>query len=526
MKRTFLLLMLLPVIFLACRHADKHTNSLLKKSNLLTQFFTVNTNKDTVLLTANGALISIPAGALSNGGSSTAQLEIKEAYSMEQIIMAGLTTQSNGQPLSSGGMIYISAASGQSLKITKAIAVKIPTPSIDNKMQLFKGDTDANGNINWVRPDNLPANAQAEAFDNGKMLFMNNCAACHYIGKDGTGPDLAHINIRTPDKKLLYEYTRNNVAVMLHSNSEFPYYRCLLANRNKTAMNLFPDLTDKMLDDLYGYIENQSSIRHLPVPKDEVQPCIDSCETYRSLKYQLEEQKGKLSQEKIKMVVENVVAAIASADTVGPPVKVSPSNNESLYYQFNVEAFGWYNIDILLKDANAVESSLMIRLTGTFKQNINVYLLIPSAKVYEPGGLLDDKEDVYGFYKTDGSIWLPQNLRAYIIAFGEFEDKIIFSKKEFYTSTGLDAEMELSVVSKDFFKASMKDLNLSNIQFSVKDTKNADTLRKIIKELKDVEKIKPKNCDCSCLGTEPMALDTSVNLNPADIYILTSIPKK
>jgi len=514
MKRLIsFLITLLSLVFTACHHSDKKTSVLLNKSNLLSQLFTIYVNRDTVLTTANGAFITIPQGALSNNGNETAQLEIKEAYSMEQIIMAGLTTQSNGQPLSSGGMIYINAAGGQSIKITKSISIKIPTPSVNKKMQVFKGDKDENGNINWIDPDSLPGNPQTIAFDNGKILFNNNCSSCHNTGSEGTGPALAHILAKTPDKKLLYDYTRNNTKVMAEGNQ---YYRCLYEKWNKTAMNLFTSLTDHDLDDLYGYIENESKVRNLPIIKDEIRPCIDSCHLYREIKDHLETEKEKLSQEKIKMVIEEVVPPLPSIDTTGPPEKVSPGNNQSLYYQFNIEAFGWYNIDIFLKDNNSVESSLMVRISGEYKYNISLYLVIPSAKVYEPGGLLKGEENTYGFYKTDGTIWLPQNITAYIFALGESDDKIVFSKKEFSTSNTMNFELSPSIVTKDFFNASFKELSGMNIQFSAKDTQNADTLRKIIKGLNDVEKIKPKNCDCDC-GLQN--LDTSRSAAPVNEYM-------
>jgi hypothetical protein len=79
---------------------------ILATDKLPSQFFTINTGQDTILITSKGAVIRIPKGAIS-GDENTVQLEIKEAYSIEDIFRAGLTTQSNGQPLSSGGMIYI-----------------------------------------------------------------------------------------------------------------------------------------------------------------------------------------------------------------------------------------------------------------------------------------------------------------------------------------------------------------------------------------------------------------------------------
>ena len=52
------------------------------------------------------------------------------------------------------------------------------------------------------------------------------------------------------------------------------------------------------------------------------------------------------------MVTEKVTTLSPSSDTVGPPLKVAPLNSQSLYYAFTIQAFGWYNIDILLENDN------------------------------------------------------------------------------------------------------------------------------------------------------------------------------
>ena len=507
MKKILLLLALAAVLIAACNQTAAITNKLISQNNLPAQLFSINTGKDTLITTANGALINIPRGALS-GALGNVTLEIKEAYTIEQMLLAGLTTQSTNGPLSSGGMINISPAAGESFTISKAIAVSIPTPSLNKNMQLYKAEVKENGQINWAKPANLPHNLQLDRLDEGSILFAANCASCHHIGTDGRGPNLAHVVKRTPDRSVLYRYTRDNQLAMTHT--EEPYYRCLYNRWNKSAMTLFPALTDSMLNKLYGYIENESEIRNLPVPKDDIRPCIDSCMTYWGLKYRLEEQKEKLTAEKIKMIIENVVPPAPSADTIGLPLKVSPAHNRSLYYQFTIDAFGWYNIDVLLNDANAVQSSLMVRLTGSYHININLYLAIPAAKVLEPGGLLEGQENTYGFYKTDGTIPLPQNATAYILAVGEYDDKIVFAKKTFTTAPSLSFDMSPAIVSKEVFNASIKNLDLGNIQFTAHDTQNADTLRKLVRELKDVEKLKPRNCDCHCIGWERFPVsDTS-----------------
>src|SRR5688572_13696938 len=121
----YLLALCFIVSIISCRDENAKTNRFTTDS-LPPQQFSINTDRDTTLQTSNGALLKIPKGAIVSENGSTVTLEIKEAYSMEQMIKGGLTTSANGEPLSSGGMIYINGVAGQQLKIKQAIKVALP----------------------------------------------------------------------------------------------------------------------------------------------------------------------------------------------------------------------------------------------------------------------------------------------------------------------------------------------------------------------------------------------------------------
>lgn len=88
----------------------------------------------------------------------------------------------------------------------------------------------------------------------GKGLFMSNCAACHAVLKDGTGPALFGIEERVPDKKLLHDWIRNNQAVLATGNK---YFNDLYVARNKTPMNPFPNLTDAEIESILKYVQDE-----------------------------------------------------------------------------------------------------------------------------------------------------------------------------------------------------------------------------------------------------------------------------
>ena len=84
----------------------------------------------------------------------------------------------------------------------------------------------------------------------GKALFQLNCASCHSIHKDGTGPALANVESRWPNKDLLKLWIRNwNKAVATGD----PYSQQMAASR-PAVMNPFDHLGDKEIESILEYI--------------------------------------------------------------------------------------------------------------------------------------------------------------------------------------------------------------------------------------------------------------------------------
>jgi mono/diheme cytochrome c family protein len=87
----------------------------------------------------------------------------------------------------------------------------------------------------------------------GKTLFQTNCASCHQVHKKLTGPALAGVEDRWPNKKNLYAWIRNSAAFLKTGDV---YANNLYNEYNKVAMNQFTALTDKEIDALLGYIKS------------------------------------------------------------------------------------------------------------------------------------------------------------------------------------------------------------------------------------------------------------------------------
>ncbi|MBN8673648.1 MAG: hypothetical protein J0L56_05915 [Chitinophagales bacterium] len=544
MKKIIALLSLITVVIIACT-TNQQTNSLLSKpGDVKADEYSITIDRDTTLVTKNGALLNIPKGALATDNGNTVVLEIKEAYSLEQMIRYGLTTSSGDEPLSSGGMIYVNAKAGQNVTIKQAIKVAIPTDYLSPGMQLFKGEETKDGNINWIEPTALPENQQLNTIEKGEQLFESKCAGCHAIGKDMKGPDLAHFVKRFPimgeiawryyehgyimseyDYPVIEKLSPDTSAIQkdysrkYYHPDPYPVYKCNLLSRfASTGPRMFTDSVNQLIESVYKYIQNESDRRQLALPAHAyLLDCADSCIQYRQRITDLQKLQKNTAAKRRNLVGEAEPSTeevkIKTGTVPEPPVQfddvVSPTSNKGVYYQFSIETFGWYNIDILLKNVTGnVESELIVRISGSYREKLDIFLVIPEQKIYTKAGKKKGSIDEYVFAYTSGKIFLPQNAKAYILAMTEAEATIAFSLMQFTTSQTQQLDVELKTASKEEFNAAISSLNISGMKIEAKDSKNAAEIRKtdadlktIEEELKKAENLKPRGCDCSCWNT-------------------------
>jgi hypothetical protein len=144
----------------SCKHHEKHDTKLklLTAEKLPSQTFSINAETDTIIKGKAGTILRIYkntfVGKDGKPAKGNIELELKEAITPGEIILAGLTTTSDGKFLETGGMIYINATAGeQPLEIAndKFIGAIIPNSKIESGMKLFEGELDSAG-INWKNP--------------------------------------------------------------------------------------------------------------------------------------------------------------------------------------------------------------------------------------------------------------------------------------------------------------------------------------------------------------------------------------
>ena len=86
----------------------------------------------------------------------------------------------------------------------------------------------------------------------GKTIFQNNCASCHSVTKDLTGPALAGVTTRGPwtDRKKIYEWVHNPAKFMVSDK----YTQDLKQRFAGTMMTPFPQLSEKEIDAVIDFV--------------------------------------------------------------------------------------------------------------------------------------------------------------------------------------------------------------------------------------------------------------------------------
>jgi len=504
--RIFLMCLFI-IALISC--SDEKKTAFLSPETLPIQLFTINSQNDTVLKTANGALIKIQKGSFADA-TGKVELKIKEAYTIHDMITAGLTTQTNGNPLRSGGMIYLDAVSDD-ISISKPIQISIPSESYDGEMKIYKGDL-ADGKTNWIDPQPLKDSLPPYLLK-GKSLFDASCATCHLLNKAATGPALRGTESRGPwqNRNLLFAFTRNPGGFI----PKTCYTKELAAQYNGQIMPGFPQLDDEALNAIYGYIKVSDGNKQSETISYMAGPCDDSCYRYDSVKFVAAEELAYLSQERQRLIDSNESRIIYNRlDTNGTILrsngddsqfvfidKVQPEEYKAIYYRFDITSFGWYNIDALLQSANSEAASLTVQVDNSLSDKWDLFIAVPGKKVFDRGGRLTNEKG-YGFFTKDGKIPLNKGTKVIVFALGEANEQIAFAYKEFFISGNDLIKLQPKLVTKAEFNQAVKSWSIERVQIQVADSKNAVQIRKTDSKFKNqqdlIESYRPKNCDCNC----------------------------
>ncbi len=431
MKTFGIILVLLIGSISSCKNSPTLPKTTVFSVNQLkTQRYYIDSRFDTMLLTRSGCVLKIKANSFESD-SINIKLEIKEALTNTDIVLGGLYTMSGKNALASGGMISINTTEGYTATIKKPFDVAVPTKNYNPNMQVFKGKEESKGKIDWIEPKSLPYDSNLALVKDGEALFKTNCANCHKVNNDATGPALAGLHLRT-NKQWIYNFIKSPEL------SDDSYSMSLKKKwKNSGIMTAFPQLTKYDIDATLAYIKFQTNLPNSNFTFFEsdtnkfaiTSPCNDSCDLYRATKSsfvaEFESTEDKNSDDlynldrtiDIKTIKSDKEDAnnldSLSEGTQDPSLakRVTPTSITATFYTIEIHSFGWHNIDIFLKDMSNCDSTEMFVNIDAAAENISVMLMIPSYKTMVEGGRLSDGK-LFGFDELNGKILLPLNTPA------------------------------------------------------------------------------------------------------------------
>lgn len=97
--------------------------------------------------------------------------------------------------------------------------------------------------------------ALAQDVAKGKQLFNSQCAACHKLDTDMTGPALRHVTDRH-STEWLHKWIKNSAELIKSGDAEAVK---LFNDWNKVPMNAFPNLSDQDIDDILAYTSEEKA---------------------------------------------------------------------------------------------------------------------------------------------------------------------------------------------------------------------------------------------------------------------------
>jgi len=124
-----------------------------------TQKFIAPPRKISIIKAAKGLKLTVDPNALEKEDGSTVDekitVSIIELTTSEELFKSNAATISNGRLLVSGGSYFIGMeCNGQELRVKKGNSLKVEFPQINNnEMELFYGNRDTAGNMNWIRAE-------------------------------------------------------------------------------------------------------------------------------------------------------------------------------------------------------------------------------------------------------------------------------------------------------------------------------------------------------------------------------------
>jgi len=379
------------------------------------QVFTIQSNKDTILIAEGGTLISIDSGSYNLKGCPEGSITIsfREGFDASTMILDGLSTTSNKKVLETGGMVFYEArdCNGKLINPRKKddVTLFIPSDGFPKaNMQLFRGVGDPHGDgVNW-----LP---------NGDIGMIDGTTFSDYLGC---------MSGRQLDCPFFFCGISNGFAGVFSANR-----RDQNSYDRKVRKRLKNDKEPYNRDDLLRYGGLYSLIAEYGV--EDVEGLFKAMGIPESFS-------ADMTTLEVMTTLNERQQAILEASVDSQSVDLAKLN----YYVFNMRGNGWKNIDSFLK----LPASQLARIRVDFPANASTKctLVFKQRNILLNGSREGDK---YSFSH------IPKGKKAYLIAMQYDGKKSFLNIQEIKIESRQVYNVELKELSKEEFKTELEKIS-------------------------------------------------------------------
>lgn len=418
----------------------------------------IDPTTDNTIVGQQGTTVLISANSLVDEQgkpiSAKTNIQLKECYSIADIVASNLQTVHNGEILQTRGMIYLTATTpdGKTVSIDKSKPIRFEMPVSSNSpdAKFFKGTRDESGNINWTTVEEpskklIPFPIKMIAprpdfecrpdfgFTQDPNIWKDTTAKYYYTNDDITKYENTLLATRE-FKARYYSYCMSDLTKIYIANLDKNMWEV-----DELVVQYFiKDSTNRVNFELNNIPPGLNGGKRTKEQEDAHQWLVDHAKEYG---HKMIEIFKNFAAQKLTKVDQNL-----KLDTT----KIKDFNKAFIAYE-TVE-FGWINCDIFYNDPNAEKIKLFVQ-TNEAPSIINI--IFKDKRIILDG--IEDGNNKFRFTKNeDGYNKLPKGDTAIILAIGYRDNKIIFASKEIIIGQKGIEKLDLQVITADELKKRLK----------------------------------------------------------------------
>lgn len=394
-------------------YCDAYTNS-------ITQTFIARKKAVTVITARHGLKVTVNPAVLEtvNGEPFTGDIKVKivEITTPGELFKTNAATISNGQLLVSGGSYYVAMESnGQQLQLKKGETMQMEFPKIkDNEMELFYGNRNMAGDMNWQRAE-TPLRISQAIVDYNPPFEIN------------------YSNVAYKSKYRMFDSLTEKVIFM---------------DRKMTLRDMVGELqergVDKKIDSIYISWENFYGD---VITYRSDKPYAHYVKKYRIMTCkEIEAERDSIAKsEKVRLAQQEANRKYDEEWRMRYNENSLVSQIQKYYAPSEVKQLGWINCDRFYKDPQSAEVPVEMPYTLN-NTDVQYFLIYKSFNGLMSGQLSKNNKGQYTLSK------LPQGQAVTLVAFAKSNGQLFQCREDFVIKAGEKLKPAFTAVSAEEMK--------------------------------------------------------------------------